>query len=60
VLGCEDLAVFKVMFGRTRDWADIEAVLDAGVVDGPRVLERLRSLLEEGDPAVDRLSALLR
>ena len=59
VLGCEDLTVFKAMFGRTRDWADIEAILDAGVVDGPRVLDRLRSLLKGGDPAVDRLSALL-
>lgn len=60
VLGCEALVVFKAMFNRTRDWADIEAVLDAGIVDGPRVLGRLRSLLGTSDPAVARLSTLIQ
>lgn len=59
VLGCEALIVFKAMFNRTRDWADIEAILDAGVVDGHRVLDRLRSLLGRSDPAVVRLAALV-
>ncbi|MBI4729549.1 MAG: hypothetical protein HY775_08650 [Acidobacteria bacterium] len=60
VLGAEALIVFKAMFNRTRDWADIEAMLDAGSVDGHRALERLRSLLGESDPAVARLTALVR
>lgn len=38
VLECTDLAVFKVMFNRTKDWADIEAALEAGSLD----LRRLR------------------
>jgi hypothetical protein len=59
VLGCEALVVFKAMFNRTRDWADIEAVLEAGAVDGRRALDRLRALVGAADPAVVRLSALL-
>lgn len=59
VLGCEALIVFRAMFNRTRDWADIEAILDAGAADGARVLDRLRSLLGNGDSAVLRLTALV-
>ena len=29
VLGCTALAVFKAMFDRTKDWGDIEAMLEA-------------------------------
>lgn len=58
-LGCEALIVFKAMFNRTKDWADIEAVLEVGIVDGPRVLGKLRSLLGREDPSVVRLAALL-
>jgi hypothetical protein len=59
ILGCEALIVFKAMFNRTRDWADIEAIFQAGAVDGPHALDRLRSLLGPGDPAVVRLRALV-
>lgn len=59
VLGCEALIVFKAMFNRSRDWADIEAILDAGAADGRRALDRLRSLLGKSDPAVTRLGALV-
>jgi hypothetical protein len=59
VLGCETLLVFKAMFNRTRDWADIEAILEVGAVDGPHALERLRSLLGSSDPSVDRLATLI-
>lgn len=59
VLGCESLIVFKAMFNRTRDWADIEEILGAGVTDGRRALKRLRSLLRESDPAIVRLAALV-
>jgi hypothetical protein len=58
VLGCESIVVFKAMFNRTRDWADIEAILDAKAVDGQHVLKTLRSLLGPSDPAVVRLAAL--
>jgi hypothetical protein len=33
VLGCTALVVFKALFDRTRDWADIEAVAAAGAAD---------------------------
>lgn len=33
VLGCTDLAVFKAMFGRPRDWVDIEAMVAAGRIE---------------------------
>lgn len=58
VLGCDDLAVFKAMYGRAQDWVDIEAMAaqldDAYVTDwarhllGPRSQElaRLRGLLD--------------
>ncbi len=59
VLGCDAVVMFKAMFNRTRDWGDIEAVLNAGTIDGHRVVERLRSLLGASDPALLRLSALV-
>jgi hypothetical protein len=33
VLGCTALAVFKAMFDRTRDWADIEAMIEVSAID---------------------------
>lgn len=33
VLGCTSLAVFKAMFDRTKDWADIEAMMEKGSID---------------------------
>ncbi len=30
-LSCPDLAVFKVFFNRTKDWADLEAMHDARI-----------------------------
>lgn len=59
VLGCESLIVFKAMFNRPRDWADIGDILEAGVSDAGRALDRLRLLLGETDPAVARLAALI-
>jgi len=60
VLGCEALIVFKAMFNRTRDWADIEAVLSAGAADCGKVLARLRSLLGPSDAAAHRFAELCR
>ena len=34
----QDLAVFKAFFNRTKDWADIEAMIEAGSLDGDRVV----------------------
>lgn len=59
VISCDALIVFKAMYDRTRDWADIEAILEAEATDGHRALRRLRSLLESPHPAIARLGALL-
>lgn len=59
VLACDSLIVFKAMFNRTRDWADIESILQAGATDGRGALGHLRSLLETSHPAIARLAALL-
>ena len=56
VLGPVELVVFKVMFDRTRDWADIEAVIEAGTVDLAAVRSTLRPLLGPDDPRLDRLA----
>lgn len=55
VLGPVELVVFKVMFDRTRDWADVEAVLEARTVDLDAVRSTLRTLLGSDDPRLDRL-----
>jgi hypothetical protein len=48
VLGCGALAVFKAMFDRTRDWADIEAMVEAKALDVEATAARVRAL-EGGD-----------
>lgn len=59
VLSCDALAVFKAFFNRTRDWADIEAMLEVASLDGDRVLGTLVRLLGADDPATTRLRSLL-
>jgi len=58
VLGCDALAVFKAMFDRTRDWADIEAMVDAKALDFEVVAERIRQLDGEESLRAGRLLAL--
>jgi hypothetical protein len=60
VLGPTELAAFKAMFDRTRDWADIEAMLAAGTLDLDAVRELLSSMLPAGDPRFARLDEALR
>jgi hypothetical protein len=43
------LAVFKVMSDRTRDWADIEAMVAAQTVDLAAVRTELGQMLESDD-----------
>jgi hypothetical protein len=59
VLGCEALAVFKLLFDRTKDWADIEAMLDAGALDRTEVAGNAVRLLGADHHAVRRLLPLL-
>lgn len=55
VLGPVELAVFKVMFDRTRDWADIEAMVVVGTLDLEAVRTALGSMLGSDDPRYGRL-----
>ncbi len=57
VLSAEDLAVFKALFDRTKDWADIEAMVESNAIDLELAAERLGDLLGD-DPRVARLRTL--
>lgn len=58
VLGCFALVVFKALYGRTRDWADIEDVVEIGAVDCREALSRLRHLLGDDHPSAVRLAEI--
>jgi hypothetical protein len=58
VLGPVELAVFKIMFDRTRDWADLEAMLEAGTLDMAAVRESVEKLVDADDPRIARLDSL--
>ena len=60
VLGPIELLVFKVMFDRSQDWADVDAVLEAGTVDPQAVHAALQELLDPDDPRIERLADAAR
>ncbi|MGZ6932298.1 MAG: hypothetical protein ACXVK4_17340, partial [Acidimicrobiia bacterium] len=55
VLGATELLVFKAFFDRTKDWADIEAIVETGTADLHTALGWLVDLLGPEDPRVARL-----
>jgi hypothetical protein len=57
VLGCTALAVFKVVFNRTKDWADLEAMLEVDGFDRSVVVGWAVRLF---GPADDRTARLLK
>jgi hypothetical protein len=57
-LACEDLAVFKAFFNRTRDWADLEAMREAGTLDVAAVAGVLTTFLGVDDDRIARLLSL--
>ena len=59
ILGCNALAVFKAMFNRTRDWADLEAMRDAQSLDLEELIRQIRTFIEPEDPRIERLRGLL-
>jgi hypothetical protein len=59
VLAPDELAVFKAFFDRTKDWADLEAMVEVGSFDVGAVRGWLVRLLGEDDPRVDRLDRTL-
>jgi hypothetical protein len=56
VLGPVELAVFKAMFDRTRDWADIEAMIAAGTLDLDALRLALAAMLPVSDERFARLA----
>lgn len=58
VLSCTHLAIFKVVFNRTRDWADLEAMTDAGSYDRDEALRWLSATLGVDADPVQRFAAL--
>lgn len=57
VLCAEDLAVFKAMFDRPKDWVDIETMIEAGSLDVETAATHLSMLLGD-DLRIDRLRRL--
>jgi hypothetical protein len=58
VLGCTALAVFKALFDRTKDWADIEEMTAAGALDLPLAEAWVERLAGADSPAARRLASL--
>ena len=59
-LACRDLAVFKAFFNRTKDWADLEAMLAGGSLDVSAVAGVLAGFLGTNDERIERLLSLAR
>jgi len=61
ILSAEDLAVFKVLFDRAKDWRDLGELLFAlgGELDADYALGWLRRILEPGDVRLARFERLL-
>lgn len=57
VLNCTALVVFKAMFDRTRDWADIEAMIEARSLDVDEAIRWIREMVGD-DERVEKLTAL--
>ena len=57
-LCCNDLAVFKAFFARTKDWADLEEVHRVGLLDVDRVCGVLAEYLGPDDERIARLRSI--
>lgn len=55
ILGPIELAVFKIMFDRTQDWADLEAMIAAETLDLDEVRRVLKTMIDAGDERFARL-----
>lgn len=58
VLDCTALAVFKALFDRTKDWADIEEMAVTGALDIPRAVAWVERLVGSDSSAARRLASL--
>lgn len=60
ILSAVHLAVFKALFNRTKDWADIEGMVTEGSLDVARAVGLLVGVCGVADPRVERLASLRR
>lgn len=58
-LSCQDLAVLKAFFNRTKDWADLEAMQAAGTLNTQAVTATIIEFLGVDDERVVKLSELM-
>ncbi|MBM3683668.1 MAG: hypothetical protein FJW83_03855 [Actinobacteria bacterium] len=58
ILAPEDLAVFKAMFDRPKDWVDIDEMAASGTLDRAVCTQRLAVLLGPDDPRVARIAGI--
>lgn len=58
VVSATDLTIFKALFDRTKDWADIEAMIEYGAVDRVEVRHWLVTLVGTDDDRVSRFDRL--
>ena len=58
ILGAVELAVFKAMFDRPRDWGDIAELKRAGTLDVPAVRAALVDMIGEDDPRLAKLDEI--
>jgi hypothetical protein len=56
-LAANDLAVFKALFNRPKDWLDIAAMAEAATLDTDVVLAEVRALVGD-DPRLERLRSI--
>jgi hypothetical protein len=59
VVGCTALSVFKAMFGRSRDWADIEAMLEAKSIDVEQATAWIEGMAGPHSAEAGRLAAMV-
>jgi hypothetical protein len=58
VLDCGALTIFKAMFDRTKDWADIEAMVEADSIDLDKTAAQIQELDGQDSHRAQRLLAL--
>jgi hypothetical protein len=58
VVSCTALAVFKSLIGRTKDWADIEAMVEMGQMSVSDAIGWLTQIAGADSPAAIRMRAL--
>lgn len=60
ILSAEHLVVCKVVFNRSKDWVDIESMLEvSAALDGAEVLRWVGRIAGDDDPRYDRIAAVL-